>query len=39
MFSVTVPKDKLDGVTDKTDPELARGYKFKETDFGDLTPA
>jgi hypothetical protein len=39
VFSVTLPKDKLEGVTDKADLELARGYKFKETVCGALTPA
>jgi hypothetical protein len=39
VFSITLPKDKLEGVTDTTDPELARGYKFEETDRGDLPPA
>jgi hypothetical protein len=39
VFSVTLPKDKLEGVTDKANPELAKGYKFKEAVWGDLTPA
>jgi hypothetical protein len=39
VFRLTLPKDKLEGVTDKEEPELATGYKFKVKVRGELTPA
>jgi hypothetical protein len=38
VFSAILPKDRLEGVTDRVDPEVARGYKFKETLCGEWTP-
>ena len=37
VFGVTLPKDKLDGVTDKVEI-VARGYKFKEKLCGAVLP-
>jgi hypothetical protein len=36
VFSVTLPKDKLEGAADIV---VARGYKFKEKVCGELIPA
>ncbi len=39
VFSVTLPNDKVEGVIDSVDPEVARGYKFRENVRGELIPA
>lgn len=39
VFSVTLPKDKSEGVTLKVDPEPASGYKFNKNVCEELIPA
>jgi hypothetical protein len=39
LFSATLPKDKLEGVTDKVAAAIAGGYKFKTKICGELIPA